>query len=159
MNISLKRKLLILIVVIFILVFYFSKTDTNIYIGNYSYKNCKIDIQVKIDEKLILDDTLLSSPFFPTIVNKRLRYGYHVINVYSQKTNVEQENKIFLLPNQHICIEFLASDTLCVEDDIIHIDENKLLNNDLDWKLEKDSSLNWNSRFRVESLFNPFYTE
>lgn len=159
MNINLKRKLLILIVIIFILVFCFFKTDTNIYIGNYSYKNCKIDIQVKIDEELILDDTLLSSPFFPTIVNKRLRYGYHVINVYSKNANVEQENKIFLFPNQHIYIEFLASDTLCMKDDIIHIDENKLLNNDLNWKLERDSSLNWNSRFRVESLFNPFYTE
>lgn len=159
MNINLKIKLLILIAIIFIPVFYFLKIDTKIYVGNYSYKNCKIDIQVKVDDELILDDTLLSSPFFPNIVKKRLRYGYHTVNVYSKTANVQQKNKIFLLPNQHIYIEFLASDTLCMEDDIIHIDENKLLNNDLDWILEKDSSLNWDSRFRVESLFNPFYTE
>ena len=55
----------------------FMRVNTNIYVWNYSGSSIPIDIQLKIDDKLIFKDSLRSSSFFPTIICKKLRYGVH----------------------------------------------------------------------------------
>ena len=74
-----------------------------------------MDIQLKIDDKLILDDSLHSSPFFPIILDEKLRYGVHKISVSSKKAGVNQESKVFLFLNQYIYVGFLGADTLYLE--------------------------------------------
>ena len=96
-------------------VFLLIKTNTAIYIGDYSGNTrYGFDVKIAIDNKEVLNDSLTNS--FPYSVNfvikKKLRYGLHKINVYSDKANVNQEKKIFLLPNQFIYIEFFPADTL-----------------------------------------------
>ena len=88
------------------------RVNTDIYVWNYSDFSIPIDIQLKIDDKLIFKDSLRSSSFFPNIIIRmKLRYGVHKINISSKKADVNQENIGFLFPNQ-LYIEFLGADTL-----------------------------------------------
>ena len=101
-----KKNIVIILFGILLVIFFFSiKVSTNIYVGDYSYSPMVIDVQLKIDDKLVLDDSLHSSPFFPTILNEKLRYGFHKINISSKKADIDQENKVFLFPNQYVHIE------------------------------------------------------
>ncbi|WP_455585613.1 hypothetical protein, partial [Bacteroides sp.] len=109
----------IILFVVSLFVLLVIKVDTNIYVGDYSYSPCRTDIQLKIDNELILDDTLVSSPFFPTIITKKLKYGFHEISVSSKIAGVNQKNRIFLLPNQYIYIELLGADSLYLKGDSI----------------------------------------
>ena len=111
-NFMKKNIVIILFGILLVISFFSIKVSTNIYVGDYSYSPMVIDVQLKIDDKLVLDDSLHSSPFFPTILNEKLRYGVHKINISSKKADVNQENIGFLFPNQHIYIEFLGADTL-----------------------------------------------
>ncbi|GHU89924.1 hypothetical protein FACS1894155_07610 [Bacteroidia bacterium] len=170
MIMSMKKIITILLVtvVLFICVFSFIKINTNIYIGNYSYNgHVGIDIQLKIDDKLILTDSLYNSPFFPTVLTENLKYGFHKIKVSSKRADINQEGTIFLLPNQHIYIEFFPADTLTYRhynfpDSIIMngvqltdsmINQYKLPE-ELDFPIENEQSSFW-----ITSRFNPFYTE
>lgn len=138
------------------------KHNINIYVADCSYNFRSADILLKIDDELILKDTLISSPFFPCVINQRLRYGFHTVHVSSEQANVNQEDSIFLLPNQYIYIEFLGADTLYLKGDSI-FNENFLNEKDnvpltpgLDtMKIVIRSK----SKYIVESRFNPFYTE
>ena len=91
------------------------KVNASIYVWDYSYSSATIDIQLKIDDKLILDDSLHNSPFFPIILDEKLRYGVHKISVSSKKAGVNQESKVFLFLNQYIYVGFLGADTLYLE--------------------------------------------
>lgn len=91
------------------------KTSTSIYIGDYSGNTRYIfDVKIKIDNREVLNDSLTNS--FPYSVNfvvkEKLRYGLHKISINSDRANVNQEKRIFLLPNQYISIEFFPADTL-----------------------------------------------
>ena len=110
-NIVIKLLGTLFIVSFFVLLF--MRVNTDIYVWNYSDFSIPIDIQLKIDDKLIFKDSLRSSSFFPNIIIRmKLRYGVHKINISSKKADVNQENIDFLFPNQHIYIEFLGADTL-----------------------------------------------
>lgn len=109
-NIVIKLLGTLFIVSFFVLLF--MRVNTDIYVWNYSDFSIPIDIQLKIDDKLIFKDSLRSSSFFPNIIIRmKLRYGVHKINISSKKADVNQENIGFLFPNQ-LYIEFLGADTL-----------------------------------------------
>lgn len=116
-----------------------------------------MDIQLKIDDKLILDDSLHSSPFFPIILDEKLRYGVHKISVSSKKAGVNQESEVFLFPNQHIYIEFFGADTLYFEEKTF-VNENDSVEISRTLFIEKTLERH-QSEFVIESRFNPFYTE
>jgi hypothetical protein len=157
MNIKKKKILLCAIVALFV-IFSFIKRNISIYAGDFSWDACSIDIQLKIDDKLIFNDSLYSHPYIPVILKEKLKYGFHKINVSSKKANVNQEKTVLLLPNQYIYIEFFSADTLCLED-------RKRINE----KLPSDSLFltldtmnvkgNEISRFRIDCSFSPFYIE
>jgi hypothetical protein len=154
-------------------VFFVIKVNTNIYVGDFDF-SCRglVDVQLSINGKLVLNDTVRGFP--PTIVMEKLRYGVHKINIYSKIANVNQEERIFLLPNQHIHVEFFEADTLFSETDTLFHKE-RIKSKDFIQKMfypnssstEIDSIflnieaeiLNRKSRFLVESRFNPFYYE
>ncbi len=105
-------KLLGTLFIVSFFVLLFMRVNTDIYVWNYSDFSIPIDIQLKIDDKLIFKDSLRSSSFFPNIIIRmKLRYGVHKINISSKKADVNQENIGFLFPNQ-LYIEFLGADTL-----------------------------------------------
>ena len=110
-NIVIKLLGTLFIVSFFVLLF--MRVNTDIYVWNYSDFSIPIDIQLKIDDKLIFKDSLRSSSFFPNIIIRmKLRYGVHKINISSKKADIDQENKVFLFPNQYVHIEFFRADTL-----------------------------------------------
>jgi hypothetical protein len=166
-----KLYIIILICVILILSFFLlAKTDTIIYIGDYTgVTRYGFDIKLKIDDKEIISDSLINSfPCLPNFeIKAKLKYGLHKISIYSNKANVQQEENIFLFPNQHIVIEFFPADTLTLyhynfSDSIVingiqltdSIIEKYKLPEELDFPVVTEKS-----RFLIESRFNPFYTE
>jgi len=104
-------------IVLLLFVFSFVKVNTIIWVGWYysDYSRYSdFDIVLKIDGKEILSDTLRGGfPFYPEFeIEERLTYGFHQVSVYSNRANIYQEEKIFLLPKQHISLELLLADTL-----------------------------------------------
>ncbi|MFR2069040.1 MAG: hypothetical protein ACLS4S_02130 [Bacteroides nordii] len=151
-------KLLGILFILFLLVLFFVKFSTNIYIGDYSYSPMVIDVQLKIDDKLVFDDSLHSSPFFPTILNEKLRYGVHKVNVSSKKAGIDQESRVLIFPNQHIFLEFLGADTLDLgKEDLVRYDSIEV-SSGMDIFNKRIPCRTW-SEFVIESRFNPFYTE
>ena len=72
-NIVIKLLGTLFIVSFFVLLF--MRVNTDIYVWNYSDFSIPIDIQLKIDDKLIFKDSLRSSSFFPNIIIRmKLRY-------------------------------------------------------------------------------------
>jgi hypothetical protein len=130
------KKLLITaasLVILLTLFFLIRKNNVNIYVGNSTSSkfDTGIDIQIKIDDKFVLADTLYYHPFGYINFKEKLRFGYHTISVSSKKANVNEKKGIFLLFNQFIIVEFYPRE---------YEGEGK-------------------STFRIESLFNPFYYE
>jgi hypothetical protein len=168
-----KKLYLIIILVCGILglsIFLLIKVYTTIYIGDYTgATRYSIDIKLKIDDKYILNDSMTkSSPGCPEFeIEEKLNYGLHKISIYSNKANVYQEEKIFLLPNQHIAIEFFPADTLtlfhyCFPDSVF-INGTRLSDSVFEqYKLPKELDfpiMTEKSRFDIRTEFNPFYTE
>ena len=93
-------KLLLSVFIILVLVIAFVKVNTDIYVGDYSWSCCTIDIQIKIDDKQLLNDSLGCNPYMVYHhLREKLKYGSHKINISSSKAKINQEQKIFLLPN------------------------------------------------------------
>ena len=136
---------------------FFMKVNASIYVWDYSYSSATIDIQLKIDDKLILDDSLHNSPFFPIILDEKLRYGVHKISVSSKKAGVNQESNVFLFLNQYIYVGFLGADTLYLEKKAL-VNRNDSVAVFQSLFIEKTSGRH-QSEFVIESRFNPFYTE
>ena len=136
---------------------FFMKVNASIYVWDYSYSSATIDIQLKIDDKLILDDSLHNSPFFPIILDEKLRYGVHKISVSSKKAGVNQESKVFLFLNQYIYVGFLGADTLYLEKKAL-VNRNDSVAVFQSLFIEKTSGRH-QSEFVIEIRFNPFYTE
>ena len=153
-----KKNIVIILFGILLVISFFSiKVSTNIYVGDYSYSPMVIDVQLKIDDKLVLDDSLHSSPFFPIILDEKLRYGVHKISVSSKKAGVNQESKVFLFLNQYIYVGFLGADTLYLEKKaLVNRHDSVAVFQSL--FIEKTSGRH-QSEFVIESRFNPFYTE
>ena len=146
-----KKNIVIILFGILLVIFFFSiKVSTNIYVGDYSYSPMVIDVQLKIDDKLVLDDSLHSSPFFPTILNEKLRYGFHKINISSK-------NKVFLFPNQYVHIEFFRADTLGMGEEAL-AEYNSIIET-FPGVFSKRIPSRTRSSFGVWTNFNPFYTE
>lgn len=160
-------------------VFLLIKTSTTIYIGDYSGNTRYVfDVKIKIDNKEILNDSLTNSfPYTANfVVKEKLRYGLHKISIYSDRANVNQEKRIFFLPNQYISIEFFPADTLTfrqyhfpdslyikgvqITDSIIEQHRlpthsyNPILQDTLDFP-----ALTEKSSFDIRTGFNPFYYE
>ena len=153
-----KKSIVIILFGILLVISFFSiKVSTNIYVGDYSYSPMVIDVQLKIDDKLVLDDSLHSSPFFPTILNEKLRYGVHKINISSKKADIDQENKVFLFPNQYVHIDFFMADTLGMGEEAL-AEYNSIIET-LPGVFSKRIPSRTRSSFGVWTNFNPFYTE
>ena len=155
-NFMKKNIVIILFGILLVISFFSIKVSTNIYVGDYSYSPMVIDVQLKIDDKLVLDDSLHSSPFFPTILNEKLRYGVHKINISSKKADVNQENIGFLFPNQ-LYIEFLGADTLGMGKEAL-TEYNSIIET-FPGVFCKRIPSRTRSSFGVWTNFNPFYTE
>ena len=155
-NIVIKLLGTLFIVSFFVLLF--MRVNTDIYVWNYSDFSIPIDIQLKIDDKLIFKDSLRSSSFFPNIIIRmKLRYGVHKINISSKKADVNQENIGFLFPNQHIYIEFLGADTLGMGKETL-TEYNSIIET-FPGVFCKRIPSRTRSSFGVWTNFNPFYTE
>ena len=146
------------------------KHDTYIYIGDYTGNTrYGFDIKLNIDDKEILNDSLTSS--FPYqsnfIIREKMKYGLHRVSIYSNRANVHMEEKIFLLPNQYISIEFFPADTLTLlhyyfPDSIIFngirltdsMIEQYKLSEELDFPIITNES-----GFYIQTGFNPFFLE
>jgi len=158
-------KLIVVIFTVFILCL-FLKVNTNIFIGDYSNNCCKIDVQIKIDNKQILNDSLSCNPLTGNYrLKEMLKYGLHKIYIHSNRANVSQTEMIFLLPYQYISIEFFPSDTLCLEEriraeEIYPYPKSSTQTNGDSLGLNTTKIIiNERSRFFIESRFNPFYME
>jgi hypothetical protein len=163
-------KIVLVLIIVLIIVFSFIKTSTNIYIGNYSYYGRSIDIQLKIDDILILNDSLYNNPFGCINIKEKLGYGIHKINVSSKKANVNQEKKIFLFFNQYINIEFLDANTLfdSFPTDTLFFKDGSYFSKICSENLSENTDtincnnqimINEKSYFIIETSFNPFYYE
>lgn len=154
-----KKSIVIILFGILLVISFFSiKVSTNIYyLRDRSYVPMVIGVQLKIDDKLVLDDSLHSSPFFPTILNEKLRYGVHKINISSKKADIDQENKVFLFPNQYVHIEFFRADTLGMGEEAL-AEYNSIIET-LPGVFSKRIPSRTRSSFGVWTNFNPFYTE
>ena len=150
-------KLFGILFIVSLFALFFMKVNASIYVWDYSYSSATIDIQLKIDDKLILDDSLHSSPFFPIILDEKLRYGVHKISVSSKKAGVNQESKVFLFLNQYIYVGFLGADTLYLEKKAL-VNRNDSVAVFQSLFIEKTSGRH-QLEFVIESRFNPFYTE
>ncbi|EIY54316.1 hypothetical protein [Bacteroides nordii] len=150
-------KLFGILFIVSLFALFFMKVNASIYVWDYSYSSATIDIQLKIDDKLILDDSLHSSPFFPIILDEKLRYGVHKISVSSKKAGVNQESKVFLFLNQYIYVGFLGADTLYLEKKAL-VNRNDSVAVFQSLFIEKTSGRH-QSEFVIESRFNSFYTE
>ena len=150
-------KLLGTLFIVSFFVLLFMRVNTDIYVWNYSDFSIPIDIQLKIDDKLIFKDSLRSSSFFPNIIIRmKLRYGVHKINISSKKADVNQENIGFLFPNQHIYIEFLGADTLGMGKETL-TEYNSIIET-FPGVFCKRIPSRTRSSFGVWFNFNPFYT-
>lgn len=155
-NIVIKLLGTLFIVSFFVLLF--MRVNTDIYVWNYSDFSIPIDIQLKIDDKLIFKDSLRSSSFFPNIIIRmKLRYGVHKINISSKKADIDQENKVFLFPNQYVHIEFFRADTLGMGEEAL-AEYNSIIET-LPGVFSKRIPSRTRSSFGVWTNFNPFYTE
>ena len=135
----------------------FMRVNTNIYVWNYSGSSTPIDIQLKIDDKLIFKDSLRSSSFFPTIIRKKLRYGVHKIDVLSKKADINQKSKILLFPNQYIFVGFSGTDILTLKKKVFKEGNDSV---DVSQKLLIKKMPGYRQpEFLIESKFNPFYTQ
>ena len=135
----------------------FMRVNTNIYVWNYSGSSTPIDIQLKIDNKLIFKDSLRSSSFFPTIICKKLRYGVHKIDVLSKKADINQKSKILLFPNQYIFVGFSGTDILTLKKKVFKEGNDSV---DVSQKLLIKKMPGYRQpEFLIESKFNPFYTQ
>lgn len=153
-------KIVIVFVVASIFILLLVKVSTNIYVGDYSFFPRRIDLQLKIDGELILDDSLHSSRYIPTPLTLKMRYGFHTVSVTSRRANINQENRIFLLPNQYIYVEFLGADTLYLKEKMSLSVDDDLEEDSLLKKYDSNEIIQcYVSTFRIESLFNPFYIE
>ena len=115
------------------IVFFMYKKQTDLYIGDFSYCNpdLKVDAQVKIDGEIVFNDSIERWPFNNKKLTKRLSYGLHTVHVDSRKGNIKVTEKIFLLPNQYIIVEYHP---VCLP-------------------------YNEKATFSISTLFNPFYYE
>ena len=135
----------------------FMRVNTNIYVWNYCGSSTPIDIQLKIDDKLIFKDSLRSSSFFPTIICKKLRYGVHKIDVLSKKADINQKSKILLFPNQYIFVGFSGTDILTLKKKVFKEGNDSV---DVSQKLLIKKMPGYRQpEFLIESKFNPFYTQ
>lgn len=154
-----KKNIVIILFGILLVISFFSiKVSTNIYyLRDHAYAPMLIDVQLKIDDKLVFDDSLLGSPFIPTILNEKLRYGFHKINISSKKADIDQENKVFLFPNQYVHIEFFGADTLGMGEEAL-AEYNSMIEV-FPGVFSKMTPFRTQSKFGVWTNFNPFYTE
>lgn len=93
-----------------VIFFFFLKVKTSIYcIQDYLSNRDIVDIQISIDDQIVLKDSVMDFPF--TVINRKLKYGIHEIKVRSEKVDIEQTKRIFLLPYQYIIVEVLTPNT------------------------------------------------
>ncbi|MCS2404938.1 hypothetical protein INE81_02054 [Bacteroides salyersiae] len=152
-NIVIKLLGTLFIVSFFVLLF--MRVNTDIYVWNYSDFSIPIDIQLKIDDKLIFKDSLRSSSFFPNIIIRmKLRYGVHKIEVLSKKADINQKSKILLLPNQYIFVGFSGTDTLTLKKKVFK-EENDSVDVSQELLVKKMPGYR-QPKFLIESKFNPF---
>ncbi len=171
-----KRILRILITIAIISIFAFGiRIDRDIYIGNSSFvcKGGGVDFQMKINDRLVFDDTIHYNPFDYIKIKEKLRLGRHKITITSKKAEINQSTSIFLFVNQYIVVEFIPADSLhFLPDDTVVMPDGSILSypdtiysRRDSFKLpdgtlvSSNSSYCANSVFKVRSSFKPFYYE
>lgn len=106
-----RRKTISWIVILFIASFFLFgiKYETVLYIGMSSptLDGYSIDVEVKIDGKLVLNDSINNNPYKYNTLKKELKIGVRRVEISSVKANVHTIKEIFVLPNQFILLEFL----------------------------------------------------
>lgn len=94
-----------LIIVVIGLYLFLRKVETTFYIGIANQAK-NIDLQIKIDNNKIFNDTIKYNPFKYIIIKKQLKGGFHKLEVQSVKANLSVEKTILLILNQHVIIEY-----------------------------------------------------
>ena len=109
-----KKRLISLVSVFVVLIFVlivFYKWNTNIYMElTRDYPN-KIDLQIKIDNNIVFDDSLGVHPLLlPEHITHPIKIGYHDIEIISKDAKLCNEVKLYLFFNQYIKIDIYKKD-------------------------------------------------
>jgi hypothetical protein len=161
-----KKTIIVIIVVSIFSFFYFAKFRTNIYVGNTHCprKDGGIDIQLKINNEIVLDDSLYYNPWEYKNIGVKLNCGIHKVEVTSIKANIHQKEKIFLFFGQFILVDFFSADSLCYslsDLPLMEIDsvvEKKYISDD--FFIESEPIIfNTKSFFDIMTRFKPVYYE
>ena len=107
-----KRRVLfigiLVILISSIFIFYCGKT-TDVYIGVIGDTDATgVNIQLKINEKLVWNNDILSGLNNYTKISERFKFGYNTIEVLSKDSNLLVSKRIFISINQHIVIEYIT---------------------------------------------------
>lgn len=65
-----------------------------------------IDLLVKIDDKIVFEDTLAYEPFKINKLKFNLRGGVYNLLVQSNKAGLSEDKTILILFNQHILVDY-----------------------------------------------------
>lgn len=106
-----KKKTISWIVILVIASFFLFgiKYETVLYIGMSSPTSdgyC-IDVEVKIDGELVLNDSINNNPYRYNTLKEKLKIGFRKMEISSKRVDVHTIKEIFVLPNQFILVEFL----------------------------------------------------
>ena len=103
-----KKSILGTIFIIFVIVtsLFAVKWRTPFYLDYYKDDQFnKIDIQIKIDDRIIYNDSLTHTDFpINQCFNHPLRMGYHKLYLSSNMLDIEKEEDIFIIFNQYVSI-------------------------------------------------------
>jgi hypothetical protein len=66
----------------------------------------EMDLFVKVDNRILFNDTLTYHPYKYKIKEERFKAGVYKLLVQSKKEGLLQEKNILILFNQHIVVEF-----------------------------------------------------
>ena len=102
-----KKKVVVIISLLVLVVLVFKKNETDLYIGIASTAQfSSLDFEVKIDDKVVFNDTIYYRPKGYFNVKERLRIGFHKIEISSIRALLTKKKHVFIFFNQHIVIEF-----------------------------------------------------
>ncbi|TJY65418.1 hypothetical protein FAZ19_09720 [Sphingobacterium alkalisoli] len=105
-----KRKIIIWMFVLALITFFLFglKYETTIYLGMSSPTSdgYSIDAEVKVDGEVITKDSINNNPYKYKTIKKTLGIGFRKVEVLSERADAYSVRTIFVLPNQHVLIEF-----------------------------------------------------
>lgn len=115
-----KKKIIISISLLILLTcFFLIPFNIPVYIG-IGNPSDDIDVHVKIDDITVFNDTLAYHPYNYIKIDKRLKNGFHTIEVSSDKIKLTETKRLFVLMNRYIVIQYFPKEmnekaVLCIE--------------------------------------------